>query len=88
MEDGIIIDKISKYTRIPSDAIKQKIRNKAISNVISHLEKHHKTPFDLGEEEFEVVVADEEQKIIVKLSKWIAAGGVALSFIATMIGLE
>ena len=52
-----IVDKLAQATKIPSDKIKQKLREVAINNTMRYLESIDKTPFDVGKERFEVLVA-------------------------------
>lgn len=45
------------------NAIKQKIREKAILSTKARLAEHHKSFDDYSDEELEIIIADEESKI-------------------------
>lgn len=60
------------------EAIKNKIREKAVLSTKARLAEHHKTFDDYTDEELEVIIADEENKIIDDLKTKSLVGALAI----------
>ncbi len=69
----------------PKELIETKIREKAVLATKARLMEHHKTFDDYSDEELEIIIADEERKIIDDLktkSLIVALAALGLNFFA------
>jgi len=78
------VAKIAKIKNISTDKAKQMIRDKAITLVIKELNDKGKTPFDIGEDRFEVLVANAEKDFISELKNKSLKG---LGVVALLLGI-
>ena len=60
------------------DAVKNKIREKAILSTKARIAEHHKTFDDYTDEELEIIISDEENKIISDLKTKSLVGALAI----------
>ena len=60
------------------DAVKSKIREKAILSTKARIAEHHKTFDDYTDEELEIIISDEENKIISDLKTKSLVGALAI----------
>jgi hypothetical protein len=81
-----IVDKLAEATNLPTDKIKKKLREMAINNTMRKLESKGKTPFDVGKEGFEILVAEEEKTITVAAATRTGLAALITALMSLMIG--
>jgi len=80
-----VFDKIAKAKGITTDKVNQWVRDKAIADAVKHLSSVGQTPFDIGEEKFEVLVAEKEKEFTSELKTKALKG---LGLIALFLGID
>jgi len=84
-ESNGLIDKLAEFKGQSEEKVQRILRDKAITKAMEHLRAIDKTPFDIGEEKFEVLVDAKEKEIVEELKSKALKG---LGVVALLLGLN
>ena len=80
-----LIERLAEFKGESTDKVKKVLRNRAINKAMDHLSLIGKSPFDIGEEKFEELVAAKEKDIVDDLKTKALKG---LGVVALLLGLN
>jgi len=81
-----VIERLKRATKLPGEVIAQKLRELAINKAMRRLEAEGKSPFDIGREGFEALVADEEKNITVSAATRAGLASLIALIMSLMVG--
>ena len=84
-ESNGLLDKLAEIPGQSKEKIQKILRDKAIKKAIEHLSEIDKTPFEIGEEKFEILVDAKEKEIVEELKNKALKG---LGIVALLLGLN